>query len=93
MKIEGNGSGLVRGVPLAVVVTLCLQLAGAIWWVSAKARDTEYLDQKVVSLEGAFDRATNVQSKMLDRLARIEERSAAQSVLLERIDKQVARLQ
>lgn len=89
MKFEVN-NGVVRGLPLAVLVTLLVQGAAAVWWVSAKARDTTYLEQKVVTLETGFSHANEIQSKMLERLVRIEERTNAQTVLLERIDKQVA---
>ncbi|MDD3183630.1 MAG: hypothetical protein PHD48_12635 [Alphaproteobacteria bacterium] len=91
MKLEVN-NGIVRGVPLAVLVTFLVQGAAAVWWVSAKARDTDYLEQKVTTLETVFSRANETQGKMLERLVRIEERTSSQTVLLERIDKQLSSL-
>ncbi len=89
MKFEVN-NGIVRGIPLAVLITVLVQVVGAVWWVSAKARDTDYLEQKVLTLETGFSTANETQNKIMERLARIEERTQAQTVLLERIDKQVS---
>lgn len=91
MKFEVN-NGIVRGVPLAVLVTLLVQGGAAVWWVSAKARDTDYLEQKVVMLESSFSRTTDTQGQMLERLVRIEERTSSQSLLLERMDKHLSSL-
>lgn len=89
MKLEVS-NGVVRGVPLAVLFALLVQGGAAVWWVSAKARDTDYLEQKVVTLETGFSRANDTQAKMLERLVRIEERTSSQTLLLERIDKQLS---
>lgn len=91
MKFEVN-NGIVRGIPLAVLITLLVQGAGAVWWVSAKAKETEHLEQKVVTLESGFANTNETQAKMMERLVRIEERTSGHTILLERIDKQIAAL-
>ena len=91
MKLEVN-EGILKGIPLAIIVTILVQGATAVWWVSAKARDTYFLEQRVSSLESGATRTQDSQGQMLQRLVRIEERVNAQVALLERIDKQVAGL-
>lgn len=88
MKIDIH-DGIVRGIPLAILVTILVQGGTAVWWVSAKARDTEYLDQRVTTLESGMGHSADAQAQILQRLVRIEERTNAQSILLERIDKQL----
>ena len=90
MKLEVN-DGIVRGLPLALLVTLLVQGSAAVWWVSAKARDTDFLEQRVTTLEGSMSRTQDTQGQMLQRLVRIEERVNAQVTLLERIEKQLSR--
>jgi len=89
MQMEVN-DGIVRGLPLALLVTLLVQGSAAVWWVSAKARDTYFLEQRVSNLESGMSRTQESQGQMLQRLVRIEERVNAQVALLERIDKQIS---
>lgn len=90
MKIvEEAGACVVRGIPLALLIAVLVQGGAAVWWVSAKARDTVFLEQRVSSLEVGLSHANSAQGESLQRLARIEERINAQSSLLERIDKQI----
>lgn len=88
MKLEVN-DGIVKGIPLAILVTVLVQGATGVWWVSAKARDTYFLEQRVVKLEVSAAAAQESQGQLMQRLARIEERVNAQVALLERIDKQL----
>ena len=89
MKFEVN-DGIVRGLPLAILVTFLVQGATLVWWVSAKARDSYFLEQRVATLELGQSKANDSQSQTMQRLARIEERLTAQGVLLDRIDKNIA---
>lgn len=76
-------------IPLALLVTLGLHLFAAIWWVSAKDRDTNYLGLRLTTLESSHNQSVGVQSTIMERLARIEERLAAEAAILERIEKQI----
>jgi len=78
--------------PVALLVTLMLHLAGAAWWVSAKDRDALFLEHRVTTLETGLASTTVNQSAVLERLARIEERLNAEADLLARIDKQLTQL-
>lgn len=88
MKMEVH-DGLIRGLPLAVLMMILVQGSGAIWWVSAQARDKAFLEQRVERLETGAAKADDTSGAVLQRLARIEERVAAQNVLLERIEKRI----
>ncbi|HAX90905.1 MAG TPA: hypothetical protein DCY07_01690 [Rhodospirillaceae bacterium] len=88
MKLEVQ-DGILRGLPLAVLITIMVQGAGAIWWVSAQARDNNFIEQRVEKLEASAGKAGEVEGAVLQRLARIEERLGAQSAALERIERKV----
>ena len=88
MKHSVNESVL-RGVPVALLVTLLLQGGTAIWWVSAKARDGFFLQQRVEALENVVSQRRRNEEMMLERLVRIEERVNAQITMLDRIEKQI----
>ena len=88
MKLEVN-DGIVRGLPLAILVTFLVQGSTLVWWVSAKARDGYFLEQRVTTLELAQGKASELQSQTMQRLARIEERLVAQGGVLERIERNV----
>lgn len=82
--------GKLRGIPLALLVSLVLQVGVAVWWVSAKARDNYFLEQRVDQLETVVSRSRENTNQIYERLVRIEERVKAQTVLLNRIDKRVS---
>ena len=88
MKLEVN-DGIVRGLPLAILVTFLVQGSTLVWWVLAKARDNHFLEQRVTTLELAQGKASELQSQTMQRLARIEERLVAQGGVLERIERNV----
>jgi hypothetical protein len=89
MKIEMNIERL-RGLSLTFLLTLLMQCGAAVWWVSAEARDNEYLEKRVDVVEMVAAKNGAQLGQICERLARIEERLSAQMVLLGRIDKQMA---
>lgn len=88
MKIEVH-DGIVKGLPLAILLTLLIHGATAVWWVSAKARDGIFVERRVERLEEAAASASSAQGQTLERLARIEERLSAQTLVLGRLEKQL----
>lgn len=91
MKFEVN-DGIVRGLPLAILVTFLIQAGTLVWWVSAKARDHFFLEQRVITLEGGVGKSNETQALVLQRLVRIEERLSQQSSQLDRMDKTITNL-
>ncbi|QQR69125.1 MAG: hypothetical protein IPI58_00055 [Alphaproteobacteria bacterium] len=75
-----------KKVPIALIVTLLLQAAGAVWWVSTKDAEDRHRDQRISGIELAIVKAGDTQDTINDRLTRIEERSAATNATLERIE-------
>jgi len=90
MKFEIH-DGIIRGLPLVALVAFLAQGASAVWWVSAQARDKAFLERRVERLELSSAKADDGNGMILQRLARIEERIAAQTAVLERIEKRSGR--
>jgi len=88
MKLEIR-NGIIRGLPLAILVSFLLQGSAIIWWASAKARDDVFLEKRVVRLESKTVFNNKVQIQILQRLARIEEQNLSQRRLLDKIDKYI----
>lgn len=75
-----------KKVPIALIVTLLLQAAGAVWWVSTKDAEDRHRDRRIAALEDGIAKSADAQIKVIDRLARIEERAEAQMQVLIRIE-------
>lgn len=82
-----------RHMPLALAFAVLLQAAAIVWWASAKERDAFFLSSRVSVLEARQPRMSEIETQMLERMARIEERLASQGVSLDRIEKQTRRNQ
>lgn len=80
-----------RRVPVAIVVALCLQAGGIVWWASARDADVHFQQRRIDHLEQAANETRTSQTEILERLARIEERLKAETGLLERMEKQMGR--
>jgi len=89
MKLEVH-DGLIRGLPLTILVTFLIQGGAAVWWLSSKARDNVFVEQRVERLELIAVRTNEAHTQTVERLARIEERQSAQTILLEHIEKQLS---
>ncbi len=76
-------------VPLAIVAALLLQAGTAIWWAATTAAEQNFQQQRLESLETTVERGAENQMRLLDRLARIEERVSAEAEALDRIEKQL----
>ena len=79
------GWQLDRRVPIAVVFALVLQAAGAIWWASAKDTADRQRDYELNALQQQMGEGAAVQAQVIERLARIEERTAVQVSMLQEI--------
>lgn len=78
-----------RRVPLAIVAALLLQGATAVWWAATKDSDDRFQQQRIAGLEQAASQTRDSQSQVIERLARIEERTNAAMRALDRIEKQL----
>jgi hypothetical protein len=76
-----------KRVPVALVVTLFVQTAGAVWWASALDRRVFEVERRVLVLETAQTSANDAARQVNVVLARLEERLAAQTRTLERLER------
>ena len=89
MKIE-IGEALGRHVPVALLLALLVQGAGAVWWVAERERDHFFVERRVANLETAQTRVVDGHNLTLERLARIEAQMEGATKSLDRIEKQLA---
>ncbi|HUY68254.1 MAG TPA: hypothetical protein VMV79_03020 [Alphaproteobacteria bacterium] len=78
-----------RHVPLAIVAALLMQAGTAVWWAAGKNEEVQYQEQRITVLETAMGQADDRQTRVLERLARIEERVDEEAGTLGRIEKQL----
>lgn len=88
MKLE-LGEALGRHVPMALLMALLMQGATVVWWAAARDRDTFFMEQRVNTLDNSQARITDGQNRVMERLARIEQRLDDQTKILDRIEKQL----
>lgn len=67
---------------LALVGGILLQAAAALWWAADQGSDNRYQNVRLTTLESRQLADQAIDQQILDRLARIEERLAAQSALI-----------
>jgi hypothetical protein len=83
IRMDQAGSPLIGKLPIAVVVSLLLQVGLCIWWAAAiSARFDERLNQlqeRTQRLEISLQRSSETFVSVLDRLARAEEKVAVQA--------------
>lgn len=89
VKVEG-GEAFVKRLPLALALAVVVQLATVVWWVAARDRDSFFMAQRVSVLEAGAAHVTDNQAQIIERLARIEERSQALMQGMDRIEKRVS---
>jgi hypothetical protein len=78
-----------RRIPLSIAAIFLLQAGTAIWWAASTEAETKFQQSRIGNLEQTSERAVDFQMQMNDRLARIEERMAAETQSLARIEKQL----
>lgn len=76
---DGRHEGGLRRLPLAVIVALAVQTAGALVWAGGAAA-------RIAALEARVEQ----QSAVTERLARLEEQAAATRAAIERIEARLA---
>ena len=77
-----------RRVPLALVAALCLQAGTVVWWAASRDSDLQFQHARINHIEDTQAQSTEAQAQILERLARIEERTATMVTLLDRMDKE-----
>lgn len=90
-KLAREGWHLDKKVPLALIFAIAVQTGTAVWWVSAKNSDDTHRDERLARIESVQDKAGETQAKILEQLARLDERVANQTQVLRDIRDLVGR--
>jgi hypothetical protein len=80
-----------RRVPIALIFTLLAQTAGMLWWAANLNRTVEEHGRRIASVEQADIGAAIEARRVSENLARLDERLAAQTNILRRIDEWMQR--
>jgi hypothetical protein len=80
-----------RRVPLALVLALFLQAAGAVWWASAKETQDHFRDRRLDEIEQHHSASGDRQVEMLERLSRLEAQGEAIASSLKRVEARLMR--
>jgi len=78
-----------RRIPVAFLAAILLQAGVALWWTADQAALLHYHQQRLDVMEAQHSGTMRQSNEQLVRLARIEERLAAQSALLNDIRAQL----
>jgi len=84
-----NGHGpwhVDRRVPVALIVTILLQSAAAVWWAASVDGEVVHHGQEIAALKVKDADDSRRLEAIVERLARIEERASAQLDMLRRIE-------
>lgn len=84
-----QGWHLDKRIPVALIVTLLVYGGMGLWWASATDERLEGHKQRIERLENTSIESSKAQGQIAERLARIEEKSAAQVEILQRIEKRI----
>jgi len=77
-----------RRLPLALVAAFLLQAGAAVWWAATKDSDDRFAQTRIDKLDESFADTREAESRILERLARIEERVDDEKAILDRMEKQ-----
>jgi hypothetical protein len=73
-------------VPVALIVTILLQSAAAVWWAASVDGEVVHHGQEIAALKTRDTEDTRRLEAIVEQLARIEERAVAQLDMLRRIE-------
>ena len=76
-------------VSVAFLGALLLQAGSAVWWAAGVERNQGFYERRITVLETGLARTDEGEGKIVERLARIEEREDAALRALDRIEKVV----
>ena len=81
---------LQKGVPIAVILGMLLQTVGVVWFGATAVAGVNHTvaehQRRIVALEAANARMNDEARRVSDVLARLEERLAAQTTILRRLE-------
>ena len=79
---EREGWHLDKKVPIALLAAIAFQTCTAVWWVAAKNSDDLHRDERITRIEVLQDKEQETRGKVVEQLARLDERVAIQTEVL-----------
>lgn len=80
-----------KKVPIALILALVVQTAGMVWWAASLSRTVHEHERRITLNEQADVSALLEQRRVAEGLARLDERTAAQTQILRRIEDTIQR--
>jgi hypothetical protein len=88
--VEREPWHLDKKVPLALIMTMFLQTIGIIWWAASLSTRVDHQERQIVGLVQA-EQQTKLEARRIGEwLSRVDERIAAQTEMLRRLEQTLA---
>ncbi len=88
--VEREPWHLDKKVPLAFIMTMFLQTIGIIWWAASLSTRVDHQERQIVGLVQA-EQQTKLEARRIGEwLSRVDERIAAQTEMLRRLEQTLA---
>ena len=84
--VEREPWHLDKKVPLALIMTMALQTLGVIWWAASLSTRVEHQERQIVALNASDAQAKQEARRIGEWLSRVDERIAAQTEMLRRVE-------
>jgi septal ring factor EnvC (AmiA/AmiB activator) len=81
-----------KRVPLALILALLVQTAGMVWWAATISSRVDNHDREIASLVSTNAGNAMERQRVAETLARLDERMAAQTELMRRMEAALARV-
>lgn len=86
---QESGWSVEKKIPVALILTMVFQTAGALWWAASISAFVESNQRRISVLEQSIDGIAKDAGASRERLVRVEEKITAQTTTLNRIDEAV----
>lgn len=81
-----------KKVPIALIITIAIQTAAAIWWAASVNGDVEDQERRITMLESNGVKATSDDQRTMERLTRIETQIENQTEMMRDVRHSINRL-
>jgi hypothetical protein len=79
-----------KKVPIALIFTMAIQTGGGIWWAASLSTRVDHQERQIVSLVAAEQQTKQEARRIGEWLSRVDERIAAQTEMLRRLEQTLA---
>lgn len=82
-----------KKVPLALILAMAIQTVGVIWWAASLSTRVEHQERQIAGLVVSEQQAKQEARRIGEWLSRVDERIAAQTEMLRRLEATLTRPQ